>query len=154
MIKVFGIGNILLGDDGIGVYIIDKIKTDLLNFDKRLEVIIGETDYLYCINEIKKDDIVIIVDSAYFDKEIGSLSIFKLEECNEFILNKELCHEESLLSILIKEKPYIKGYLIGVEVDILQYSLSLSHNTHNKFEYICREVIKSIKKIIVEEFTI
>lgn len=26
MIKVFGIGNILLGDDGIGVYVVDKIK--------------------------------------------------------------------------------------------------------------------------------
>ena len=52
MIKVFGIGNILLGDDGIGVKVVEKLNESIKSIGRDIEVIIGETDYLYCLNEI------------------------------------------------------------------------------------------------------
>lgn len=148
MIKVFGIGNILLADDGIGVYIVENIKNEILDLGKNIEVIIGETDYLYCLNEIEKDDLVIIVDSTYFNEKPGNVSCFKLQECDEFISDNISLHEENLFHILRKEKPYIKGYLIGIEIEKVDYSLNLSEKLYNKLEYICKEVLDIIKKIL------
>ena len=64
MIKVFGIGNILLGDDGIGVRVVEKIKEEIKNISEDIDVIIGETDYLYCLNQIDEDDTIVIIDST------------------------------------------------------------------------------------------
>lgn len=148
MIKVFGIGNILLGDDGIGVYVVDKIKNSKLELKENIEFIVGETDFLYCINEIHKKDLVIIIDSTYLGKTCGSISLFNFKECNKFILKSKTSHEENLLNILIKEKPYINGYLLGIEIEKVEYSLNLSNNLFNKFEYICNDVLNIIENII------
>lgn len=147
MIKVFGIGNILLGDDGIGVYVVDKIKDSKLALEENIEFIVGETDFLYCINEIHKEDVVIIIDSIYLAKKCGSISLFNFKECNKFLLKSQTSHEENLLDILIKEKPYINGYLIGIEIEKVKYSLNLSDNIFNNFEYICNNVLNIIENI-------
>lgn len=145
MIKVFGIGNILLGDDGIGVYVVENIKEKLLN--KNMEVIIGETDYLYCLEEIDKDDLVIIVDSTYLGKEAGTITLLNLEECDKFIDNINFQHEVNLVKALRYEKNYIKGYLIGVEVDKVAYSLQISPKLNNKFNYLCNKILNIIEEI-------
>ena len=56
MIKVFGIGNILLCDDGIGVRVAENLKEEIEALGDDIEVIIGKTDVLYCINKIEEDD--------------------------------------------------------------------------------------------------
>ena len=66
MVKVFGIGNILLKDDGIGVRLARNIKrrVDKDNINE-IEVFIGETDYLYCLENINDDEFIIILDSTW-----------------------------------------------------------------------------------------
>ena len=147
MIKVFGIGNILLGDDGIGVYVIENIKEKLLKLNKNINVIIGETDYLYCLEEISKDDFVIIVDSTYFVKKAGTITLFDLKECDHFIDNINSQHEINLVKALRCEKSYIKGYLIGVEVHKVEYSLEISNELKKEFDILCKEIFYIIEKI-------
>lgn len=147
MIKVFGIGNILLGDDGIGVYVIENIKEKLIKLNKNINVIIGETDYLYCLEEIRKDDLVIIVDSTYFGKKAGTITLFDLKECDQFIDNINSQHEINLVKALRCEKSYIKGYLIGVEVRKVEYSLEISNELKNEFDILCKEIFYIIEKI-------
>ena len=40
MMKIFGIGNILLGDDGVGVRVVEKIKEEIKNISEDIDVII------------------------------------------------------------------------------------------------------------------
>ena len=59
MIKIFGLGNILLCDDGIGVRVLESLREKLNQLGKDIELIIGETDYKYCIEQVKDDDFII-----------------------------------------------------------------------------------------------
>lgn len=150
MVKVIGIGNILLSDDGIGVKVVEKIKDDILRLDENIEVIIGENDYLYCLEEINDNDFVIIVDSSYFNEEVGNITVLSLKECDKFINNIELQHEINLVKSLRQERSTIKGYLIGIEICNIDYSLELSDLLKNKFNDICKDVLLIIGKLINE----
>ena len=105
MVKVFGIGNILLKDDGIGVRLARNIKrrVDKDNINE-IEVFIGETDYLYCLENINDDEFIIILDSTYFGINPGEITFKKLEECDKLISKEITAHETSLLSLVRLEK--------------------------------------------------
>lgn len=148
MIKVFGIGNILLCDDGIGVRVAENLKEDIEALSDDIEVIIGETDAIYCINKIEDDDKVIIIDSTYFMTRPGVVVVKSLAECDEFINYDYSPHEESLLSLLRKEKRDIKGYLIGIEISHIDYSEELSKILNKKFKDICTRVYNEIVEIV------
>lgn len=147
-IKLIGIGNKLLGDDGIGVYVIEKIKRNLMKLDQNISVIVGETDYVYCLNEINKEDVVIVIDSISTDKNLGDISVFNIKECEKFFSSNISAHEINLINTLINEEKDIEAYLIGIEIKEINYSLELSEDLKEKFDHICGEVSKNINIII------
>ncbi|MBC5630557.1 hydrogenase maturation protease [Clostridium sp. NSJ-6] len=148
MIKVFGIGNILLCDDGIGVRVAENLKEEIEALGDDIEVIIGKTDVLYCINKIEEDDEVIIIDSTYFMTRPGAVTVKSLDRCDEFINYDYSPHEESLLSLLRKERRDVKGYLIGIEISHIDYSEELSKILNRKFKDICTRVYNEISEIV------
>lgn len=150
MIKVFGIGNILLCDDGIGVRVVEKLEKEIKEINRDTEVIIGETDYLYCLNEIDYDDIVIIIDSTYLNKNPGDVSYFDFKDWHRFFSKFTSQHESNLVKAILTEKPDIKPYLIGIEVSNVDFSIELSDILKDKFDNICLEVLKYIKEIYKE----
>lgn len=147
MMKVFGIGNILLGDDGIGVMVVESIKEEIKNISEDIKVIIGETDYLYCLNEIEKKDTVVIIDSTYLNINPGDIRCFNFKNCHRFFKSFNSQHESSLLKALLIENININGYLIGIEIDKVGFSLELTEILKDNFDSICLEVLKYIKEI-------
>ena len=148
MIKVFGIGNILLCDDGIGVRVAENLKEEIEALGDDIEVIIGKTEVLYCINKIEEDDEFIIIDSTYFMTRPGAVTVKSLDRCDEFINYDYSPHEESLLSLLRKERRDVKGYLIGIEISHIDYSEELSKILNRKFKDICTRVYNEISEIV------
>ena len=151
MIKVFAIGNILLGDDGIGVKVMYKIQNEIKSLSKDIEVIIGETDFMYCLINIEKEDFVIIIDSSYFGIDPGRFTIFDFKVCVRFVGDLSTQHEENLLKILRINHREVKGCLIGIEVSLVDYSLKLSNCLSDRFNCICNEVFEQIKDILKEK---
>ena len=151
MVKVFGIGNILLKDDGRGVRLARNIKrrVDKDNINE-IEVFIGETDYLYCLENINDDEFIIILDSTYFGINPGKITFKKLEECDKLISKEITAHETSLLSLVRLEKTNVNGYFIGIEIDSIEYSLELSNILQKRFNSIYDEVYEFIVKIAKE----
>lgn len=152
MIKVFGIGNILLKDDGIGVKVGERIKKDLYkNNIKEIEVIIGETNYFYCLENINDDDFIIIIDSTYLGLNPGDITFKRLKDCDELIGEIITEHEISLLRAVRIEKRNIDGYFIGIEISEINYSLDLSEVLTEKFDYICSKIYKFINEIKLKQ---
>lgn len=147
MMKIFGIGNILLGDDGVGVRVVEKIKEEIKNISDDIDVIIGETDYLYCLNQIEEDDTIVIIDSTYLDINPGYVSYFDLKGCNKFIKYFNSQHESNLVKSILIENLNVKGYLIGIEIGKVDFSLELSKTIKDNFYNICLDVLKYIKEI-------
>lgn len=148
MIKIFAIGNIILGDDGIGVKVMEFIGAQLESYSKEVKVLIVGIDYIYYLNEINKEDTVILVDSTYFGIEPGRVSVLNLKECDKFISPCRDMHSENLLRVLREEYREIAGYLVGIEVEKVNYSLELSNTLKDKFSEITKKVFREIKRII------
>ncbi|WP_346884424.1 hydrogenase maturation protease [Clostridium sp. UBA4395] len=148
MIKIFAIGNIILGDDGIGVKVMEFIGAKLESYSKEVKVLIVGIDYIYCLNEINKEDTVILVDSTYFGIEPGRVSVLNLKECDKFISPCRDMHSENLLRVLREEYREIPGYLVGIEVEKVNYSLELSKTLKDNFSEITKKVFREIKRII------
>lgn len=148
MIKIFAIGNIILGDDGIGVKVMEFIGAQLESYSEEVKVLIVGIDYIYCLNEINKEDNVILVDSTYFGIEPGRVSVLNLKECDKFISPCRDMHSENLLRVLREEYREIPGYLVGIEVEKVNYSLELSNTLKDNFSEITKKVFREIKRII------
>ncbi|MGL4570440.1 MAG: hydrogenase maturation protease [Clostridium sp.] len=148
MVKIFGVGNILLEDDSIGIKVLESIRGYLLNLYNNIEIIIGETDYLYCLDKINEDDFVIILDSTYFGRKPGSVSAIPLKDCDKFVINSVTDHNTNLISIIRTENRNIDGYLIGIEVFNVGYSLELSEVLQKRFSFVCNEVKEVLISIL------
>lgn len=88
-----GIGNVLRRDDGIGVYIVDKIKNN-----KHISKLIVEVSLENYISKIQalSPDILVLVDCINFDKVPGYYNVLPIHDIKEFTMHS---HNLSLKSI-------------------------------------------------------
>jgi len=149
MFKIFAVGNTLMKDDGISCAVLKEISDSVIALKKDIKIIIGETDYMYCIKEIEKDDIVIIIDSSNIGVTPGTVTQSTLEDAPNHIYSSQ--HQLSLPDLLFLYKEKIIVYLIGIEIHEINYGFELSNILKSKFKKICQDVLKEIKEIIERE---
>lgn len=128
-----------MGDDGIAITVAESLKDKLIK--SNFNVIIGETDYMYCIKNIDKDDFIILIDSTYLGLKPGTVNCYTLAQLkNSQHYYKPLCpHSFSLLHHLMNSSP-LKGIIIGIEGCRFEYSMEFSEEIKSSFENIRREV--------------
>lgn len=144
-ILIIGIGNRTMKDDGIGVAIVEFLKTKIKY--QNVQIIVGETDIGYCLNRIHPDDFLFIIDSMYGNGQPGGIRIFPLKREN--LNNKSyLQHEMSLLNSLSLYFRGIQGYIIGIEVAEIGFGFELSEELKFKLESICNRVNRIVEKIM------
>lgn len=130
---VMGIGNVLMQDDGIGVYLAEELKAE--NNDKRIRYVIGETDVDYCLAEAEEGEFLIILDAVQMGSKKGSvyempLSQLTMMEKGIAAHNFHLFHALSLRTgLLIGIEPFEIGFHYGLSED-------LKRNFHNTKEKI------------------
>jgi hydrogenase maturation protease len=139
--KVIAIGNILMGDDSIGIRVLEKIADSLKSYG--IASFIGETDFEYCISEINEGDSVIIIDAAVLGKKVGTITAIPIEGCIDY---KESCteHSNSLFNMLDIYFRNIKVYVIGIEIENITYDLSISRSLELSLQEISQTVLNKI----------
>ena len=148
-IIVLGIGNVLMMDDGIGIYLIEELSRRNINSD--ISFLIGESDIDYCIEQIMDAAFVIIVDAAVSGSEPGSLTVYHLSDLHD---HRELdisSHNFHLFNLLYLQKNRIKGFLIGVEPCEIQFHIGLSKTLNEKWNSILQDVSETIEALIGEK---
>ncbi|MBN1502369.1 hydrogenase maturation protease [Candidatus Woesearchaeota archaeon] len=152
-VKVVFIGNILMGDDGIGPYLYNELK----DYPKLKEVKMYELGVigLDLINFIEKDDRLVIVDAVYSKGNIGEVVLLREKD-----LSKDLklvsMHDfgvEQTSTILRMYQPDLKEIkIIGIKVDkINRISDKLSDGLMKKIPKIKERVLSYILKISKED---
>lgn len=139
-VKCIAIGNPLMGDDGIGSRIIEAISDKLA--EQNIQVIDGETDIDYVIDQIEDDDFLYIIDATYFGLKPTSVSFLPIDKCG--IQKQITMHQMNLIQYLNLFKKNIQGYLIGVEVEKIQFSTDISTCLENEFLKICESILQFI----------
>ena len=140
--KVIAVGNTLMKDDAVAIRIVESIKKELE--ESYMEVIIGETDFQYCISMIKEGDFIIIIDAAFSEKEPGEISVMSIEECH-YPGNMYTQHAWSLIALIKLYFKRINGCIIGIEAGEVDYGLDLSDELSKKIEVISQRVLGLLK---------
>ncbi|WP_278281149.1 hydrogenase maturation protease [Clostridium sp. BSD9I1] len=155
MIKIIAIGNRLMGDDGIALKVLENIDKDIKTLkgdrevNEEIEVIIGETDFMYCLDNIDNNDFIIILDSTALGVNPGSITTLSFNEYKRY-LNCVSQHELNLVNMLISYKKNVDGIIIGIEASDIDFNFDISDTLKLKFSDICRNVLKKIMRILVD----
>lgn len=145
-IKCIAIGNRIMGDDGIGIKVLEELSQELEKC--KIEVIIGETDFDYGLSKIAEGDILFIIDSTYFNIDPGTVTFTPIEKAINSQWQIYSQHQPSLINLLNTYKKSVKGYIIGIEVEKIHFCLDLSETLKEKFLDICEEIHKFIIQTI------
>lgn len=78
-VLIGGIGNVLLGDDGVGPYVV-RLLAARYNFENGVEVIDLGTPALDLIDQISGKDAVILIDSIKSDLPPGAVQFYRKED--------------------------------------------------------------------------
>ena len=148
-VLVLGIGNRLMMDDGIGIYVLEELskRTDAAN----IQYVIGESDIDYCLEHIEGSTFIIIVDAVYSGKAPGELSIYPLANVLEHQILHISPHNLHLFQVLYLQKDTMKGFLIGVEPSEINFHLGLSQSIQQKWRQIIDKANRTIENIVAYE---
>ncbi|QUH26398.1 hydrogenase maturation protease [Serpentinicella alkaliphila] len=143
-VKCIGIGNRIMGDDGIGIRVVEQLLKQLR--DICIEVILGETDIDYAISKIDNGDFLFIIDAAYFNEEPGTVTFISIDKYIKQHTQAYSQHQSSLVHLIKVYKKSVKGFIIGIEVHEIDFSLELSNTLQTRLPHICEEVYQFIYK--------
>lgn len=141
-ILVIGIGNLLQGDDGIGVKVISDLAKRLK--EHGVAALVGETDVPFCLAEIMADDYLILIDAAATGGEAGRVDVIPLDEALRGREPFYAHHQYSLFDAIFLTYPRMRGCLITIEGASFGYDTMLSEPLQQHFEAICEAVFKKI----------
>lgn len=140
-VLVLGIGNRLMRDDGIGLYVVEALQEQRM--DKRIRFIAGETDIDYCLNVIEDADVLIIVDAVVSGNKAGEVSLVPLETFK--VQDQGIsAHNLHLFHMIPIVYPDVMVYVIGIEADKIDFGLELSEELTRNFHGIVENVFCSI----------
>ena len=132
-LKLFvGIGNVLHCDDGVGVYIVQKLNENqnirVLNAEISIENYIGK------INEINPD-ILILIDSVFFNQPPGYCQFIPVEKLIDFTTNT---HNISLRKI--REFFHAQVFILGIQPSMVSFGEGLSAPVQRKANLIVKVI--------------
>ena len=98
---ILGIGNVLLRDEGAGVFAIRQLA-DLAAQRDDIELMDGGTLSFSLAGAIEDADNLIVIDAAQYDGEPGTTKVFVGEQMDAFIGSNRKCsvHEVSLIDLM------------------------------------------------------
>ena len=149
IIKIIGFGNIYMGDDGVGIRVIEKIKEQGIFADyDNVEVIDGGISGVDLIFFLQQADKVIIIDAVDAGQGIGDIVVFDINEILCFgnkIIKSFSLHDINLKEVfeLIRALKIDKDLkIIGINPKEVDYGEKLSPQIENKIP----QIISMIKE--------
>ncbi len=137
-VKCIAIGNTIMQDDGIGIKVAEALSPRLVQ--EHIELIFGETDNEYALSKIENGDLLFIIDSTFLDTNPGTVTYIPIGEVIGQHHEVYSQHQPNLIYLLKTYGKVVEGYIIGIEVAKIDFSLELSDALKTRFLSICEEV--------------
>jgi len=143
---VLGLGNTLMGDDGVGVRVVEQLQ----GLDFGAEVVNGATAGLSLLEKLNGYKRVVVVDAVDMGKAPGSVARFSAEELLGLPESQNFSlHEMGLVEVLKIGRSLNEDFdnlmVIGIQPKDLNQGEKLSPEVGEKIS----EVIELIKKEVV-----
>lgn len=139
---VIGIGNILLKDDGVGVYVIEQLENE--NLPITIELVDGGTSTLDTLSYFLEYNKVIIVDCLKAGNKPGTIYKINPEDIKNYQKENLSIHDVQILDVVKMANmlgKFPEVVIFGIEPQVICLETELSENIKNKIP----EIIKHIK---------
>jgi hydrogenase maturation protease len=146
-VLILGIGNQLMMDDGLGIYIVEELQKSFPL--PGVEYVSGESDIDFCIGQIEDATYVIIIDAAVSGTDPGQVSLYPIADLHQQQSLDISPHNIHLFQVLYQQKNRLKGYLIGIEPFEVNFHIGLSEPMIHEWNYVISEVKKIINNLIL-----
>lgn len=152
-IKIIGLGNILLKDEGIGVHAVNAVK-ERYTFSPEVEIIDGGTLGLDLLHFFEGTDKVLIVDAVDFKKAPGYIGTIEDDDIPSTLFAKLSVHHIGLSDVLFAAKLLeitpAKLRLIGIQPESLDVGLAMTERINGKMEEVIGAIISTLKEWNIE----
>ncbi len=152
-IAIFGIGNILLSDDGAGVHALNRLINEY-DFPDYVELIDGGTKGLDLLPLFENRDKVLIIDAANFKKEPGTIDTIVGDKIPAFLSSKLSVHQIGIPDMLfcakLMEIMPAEICLVGIQPESMETSIELSEVISGKMDKFLEKVLQQLKEWGVE----
>lgn len=140
---VLGLGNTLLGDEGIGVHVIQKMQNEYSDLNG-VTFLDGGTLSFTLASYIEEANNLVIIDAAQLNRTPGEISVFEGENMDHFVTgnrNKSV-HEVNITDILalayLTDHLPKRRALIGIQPKFIDWSDTLSEPVEQAIPNICK----------------
>jgi hydrogenase maturation protease len=142
---VLGIGNLLLGDEGIGVHAVRALQRE--TFAPEVEILEVGTAILDALPALEGADRVIVLDAMKYDGDPGTIYRIPLGRCesSQCIASMHGFDIFRVLALTGREVPP-EVMVFGVEPCYLGWALDLSPQVTHALTFLIESVKKEIKK--------
>lgn len=146
-VLVMGVGNYLMGDEGIGVHIVQQMEK--MELPQSIDVLDGGTGGFFLMNYFDEYPKVIFVDATMDGKPPGSVTLTEPRFASDFP-NALSVHDVGLKDMI--ETLYFMGnvpklHLITISIDeIIPMYVGLSSEVEQSIPKVIESIFKLIKK--------
>ena len=147
-IVVIGIGNPLMGDDGFGVEVVEKLKGKVPNF---VELYKYEVLNFQVLNVIENSDVTIIIDVIKSNGNPGDIYVVDFKELNRRYGRITSLHDLDIVKIIevgrfVYNLPE-KIVIVGVEPERIEFGIGLSEPVRKVIPKVIDLIINLIYKL-------
>ncbi len=148
-ISLIGLGNLLLGDEGVGVHAVEALKRKY-DFPEEVRLIDGGTLGLDLLHVIEGMDRVLFVDAVELEKEPGTIAVIEDEDLPSFLRPKLSLHHVGLSDLLFASsfmgtRP-AEIALVGIQPETLEIGLELSKRVKEHFEKLLQVIVGKLRE--------
>jgi len=148
-VLILGIGNTLLTDEGIGVFLVEEMRRRVGDLEG-VEYLDGGTLSFTLAEPIARADGLIVVDAARMGAAPGTLKVFHEEEMDRYLTgNRESVHEVSLTDLMdiarLSESLPRRRCLVGIQPDSLDWGEQPSATVQPAIELGINEILSILE---------
>jgi hydrogenase maturation protease len=148
-ITVLGIGNILMGDEGVGVHAVRALRENY-SFPEQIGLIDGGSMGLDLLPFLEKTTKLLIIDAISSGTPAGTIQVYEGEVIPAILSRKTSAHEigvkDLLFALKFMDKAPEEICLVGVEPENLDILLALSEKVKEVFPALISAVIVRLER--------
>jgi len=148
-ILILGIGNVLMGDEGVGVHTIKELEKE--SFPGNVTLLDGGTGGFHLLEYLQSYPKIIMIDATMDGKPAGTISLIKPKFATDF--PKSLSAHDIGLRDLIESTAVLgklpEMYLITITIDNIQsMQMELSTEIKNSLPVVIDKVKEVLKTML------
>jgi hydrogenase maturation protease len=147
-ILILGVGNYLMGDEGIGVHVMQEMAK--IKLPDYVDILDGGTGGFLLLNCFEAYQTIIFVDATMDGKPAGTISLIRPKFASEFPSALSV-HDVGLKDMieavyLMEEKPDLHLFTVSIK-ELVPMTIELSSNVKSAIPKIIEQILKHSEQL-------